>query len=58
MTQIIIVGIVFLIALGYIARLIYRSFQAESCASGCGKCSAVDFNEIGKAIREKEMLSH
>ena len=54
MVQSLIVGFVFLLALGYVGRLIYKSFQAKSaCESGCGKCGAVDFNKIEKQLREK-----
>jgi hypothetical protein len=43
MIQEVIVGIVFLAALGYAGRLVYRSFQAKhACSSGCGKCATVD----------------
>jgi hypothetical protein len=41
-------------AAAYLGWLVYRSFQAKSCATGCGKCSAVDFNQVEKAIRAKE----
>jgi hypothetical protein len=48
------VGLIFLLALVYVGRLIYKSFQAKSsCESGCGKCGAVDFNKIEKQLREK-----
>jgi hypothetical protein len=54
MIQNLLVGLVFLLALVYVGRLIYKSFQAKSaCESGCGKCGAVDFNKIEKQLREK-----
>lgn len=54
MMQEIIIGITFLGALGYLARLIYNAFQAKSaCASGCGKCQAVDFKSIEKQLKER-----
>jgi len=54
MIQQFIVGLVFLGALAYVGRLIYKSFQAKSaCDSGCGKCGAVDFNKIEKQLKEK-----
>jgi hypothetical protein len=53
--QQIIIALVFLSALAYVGRLIYKSFQAKSaCASGCGKCGAVDFNKIEAQIKAKE----
>jgi hypothetical protein len=52
--QEIIIGAVFLTALGYVGRLIYRSFQAKhACATGCGKCGAVDFEKIEKEINSR-----
>lgn len=43
MIQDIIIGFIFLSALAYVGRVIYRSFQAKhTCASGCGKCSEID----------------
>ncbi|WP_142527606.1 FeoB-associated Cys-rich membrane protein [Pedobacter westerhofensis] len=45
--QIILVGLLFLAALFYIGRIIYRSVSPKSggCASGCGKCG-VDLSKI------------
>jgi hypothetical protein len=38
----------------YLGRLIYRSFQAKhACASGCGKCGAVDLQKIEKELKAK-----
>jgi hypothetical protein len=59
MIQQIIIGLVFLIAVAYVGRLIYRSFKAKSaCSSGCGKCSAVDFNKIKEQIKAKGQLTN
>jgi hypothetical protein len=39
MIQQLLVGLVFLAALGFLATLVVRSFRArEGCATGCGKC--------------------
>jgi hypothetical protein len=39
MIQQLLVGLVFLAAMGFLATLVVRSFRAkEGCASGCGKC--------------------
>ena len=44
--QEIIVAALFLIALIYTARVVYRNLRPKSnCASGCGKCGA-DFSQI------------
>ena len=53
MIQQIIIGTIFFAAVGYVAWLIYRTFQAKNaCASGCGKCGAVDFEKIEKQLAE------
>lgn len=52
MVQELIIGVLFLIALAFVSRLIYRSFRAKNaCSTGCGKCGAVDFEKIEKQIR-------
>jgi hypothetical protein len=54
MIQQVIVIAIFIVAVAYIGRLVYKSFQAKSaCDSGCGKCGAVDFNKIEKQLKEK-----
>jgi hypothetical protein len=54
MVQEIIVAIVFLGAVFYVGRLIYLSLQSKSaCATGCGKCGAVDFQKIEAQIKKK-----
>ena len=51
MLQQILIGIIFLLAAGYLGNMIFQSFQAKkSCASGCGKCDAIDFEKIEKQI--------
>ena len=56
MIQQLIVALLFLGALVYLGRLLYRSFKAKSaagCASGCGKCGAsLDMNKIEAQIRK------
>ena len=57
--QQIIIASLFLAALGYVARLIYKSLQAKgACATGCGKCSAVDFEKMEKEINSKLSLDN
>jgi hypothetical protein len=52
--QQIIIGALFLAAFGYVGRLIYKSFQANgACATGCGKCGAIDFDKIEAQIKSK-----
>ncbi|MBX2965301.1 MAG: FeoB-associated Cys-rich membrane protein [Cyclobacteriaceae bacterium] len=52
MFQNILIGLIFVAALAYLGRMIYRSFRAKSCASGCGKCG-VDFNAIERQLEQK-----
>jgi len=52
--QQIVIGTLFLTALGYVVRLIYKSFQAKGgCSTGCGKCGAIDFDKIEAQINSK-----
>jgi len=54
--QEIILGITFLGAVGYLGSLAYKSLHAKSgCASGCGKCGAVDFTKIEQQIKAKKL---
>lgn len=55
MIQHIIIGLIFVAALAYLGRLVYRSFQSgsSSCATGCGKCGAVDFTKLEQQLKEK-----
>jgi len=55
MVQNLIIFLIFGAAVFYVARMIYKNFSAKSgsCASGCGKCGAVDFNAIEKQLKQK-----
>lgn len=56
MIQSIIVIVAFALALIYVGRLIYKSFfagNAGECASGCGKCGAVDFAKLEQELKQK-----
>jgi hypothetical protein len=56
--QQVLIGLIFLAAIVYVGSLIYRSFQAKGgCASGCGKCGAIDFAKIEQQIKQKEKSS-
>ncbi len=47
--QTIIIIILFLAALFYVGRLVYKSlFKNDGCSAGCGKCSA-NFNNVPNA---------
>ena len=55
--QEIIVILIFIAALVYLGRLVYRSFTTDAgCPKGCGSCSAVDFRKIEQQIREREKV--
>ncbi|MDL5045959.1 hypothetical protein QQ054_07925 [Oscillatoria amoena NRMC-F 0135] len=54
MMQHLIVLVLFLAAAVYMGRLVYRAFQAKSCATGCGKCSAIDVDKLANTIRGRE----
>jgi len=50
--QQIFIAILFIAAIGYVGRMIYRSFQAKhACSSGCGKCS------VDKISLEEQMAN-
>ncbi|MEO5980249.1 MAG: FeoB-associated Cys-rich membrane protein [Chryseolinea sp.] len=54
MIQQILVVLLFAAALAYLGRLLYKSLYAKSgCATGCGKCGAVDFDKIEAQIKSK-----
>lgn len=55
MIQNILIVLIFIFAVGYLARMMFRQLSAKSaCTTGCGKCSAVDFNKIEAAIAASE----
>ncbi|MBF9253061.1 FeoB-associated Cys-rich membrane protein [Pontibacter sp. 172403-2] len=56
MVQQIIILLVFIAALAYIGRMLYRNFTVKGgCASGCSGCSAIDFKKIQKDLEKKRM---
>lgn len=57
MIQHLIIALLFLSAVVYLGVLVYRSFQAKSCATGCGKCGAIDVEKLAKEIRSREKLT-
>ncbi|RAW02792.1 FeoB-associated Cys-rich membrane protein [Pseudochryseolinea flava] len=57
MIQQILIGIIFIGAVYYVAQMIYQKFTAKSgCASGCGKCGALDVDAILKAEKAKSKI--
>ncbi|MGY3052762.1 ABC-type methionine transport system permease subunit [Pedobacter sp. UYEF25] len=46
-TQAIIVFLLFIAAIAYVARMVYRSIQSKKngCGTGCNKCG-VDFSKV------------
>ena len=57
MIQSVIVGIIFLGALGYLGNVIFKSLSAKSCATGCGKCGVLDLAKIEQQIKAKEQVN-
>ncbi|HEY0654949.1 MAG TPA: hypothetical protein VGD65_17545 [Chryseosolibacter sp.] len=56
MIQSVIVIVAFSLAVIYVARLVFKSFaktNAGECASGCGKCGAVDFAKLEQELKQK-----
>lgn len=53
MLQQVIIILLFIGALAYLGRMIYRSFKSKSCATGCGKCGAVDFGKIEADLKSR-----
>ncbi|RIJ37602.1 FeoB-associated Cys-rich membrane protein [Pontibacter oryzae] len=56
MIQHILILLIFLVAVAYMARMLYRSFAAKSgCAKGCGACSTIDFKKIQKDLEKQQL---
>jgi hypothetical protein len=54
MWQEIVVLLIFLAAIAYLGNAVYQQFWAKSgCATGCGKCSAIDFKKIEAELKSK-----
>ncbi len=54
MAQNLIIILLFVTAVVYLGRQAWRSFRSGTCASGCGKCNAVDFAKLERKIKEKQ----
>ncbi|MCK6616094.1 MAG: hypothetical protein L6Q51_00455 [Cyclobacteriaceae bacterium] len=54
MIQSLIIGVLFLASVSYLGLLVYRAFQARSCATGCGKCAVLNVDKIAKEIKSRE----
>jgi hypothetical protein len=58
MIQMIAIVALFSGAIFFLGRIVYRSFQAKSgCATGCGKCGAIDFDKIEKQVKSSSIHS-
>lgn len=60
MIQEIVVWLIFLAALLYIGKIIYRSFKPKNgvCDKGCGSCGAVDFKKLEQQIQKDREKQH
>ncbi|HEY8401235.1 MAG TPA: FeoB-associated Cys-rich membrane protein [Cytophagaceae bacterium] len=56
MIQEILVGLIFLAAIFYLGRMVYRQFASKEagCSSGCGGCSKIDLQKIEEQIRKSQ----
>ncbi|ARS37004.1 FeoB-associated Cys-rich membrane protein [Pontibacter actiniarum] len=56
MIQQLLILLIFLVAVAYMGRMLYRSFAAKSgCAKGCGgACSTIDFKKIQKDLEKQQ----
>jgi hypothetical protein len=53
MLQVIIIGILLIIALAYLGRMVYHSFQGKThCETGCAKCGDIQ-NKIDSTVSSK-----
>jgi hypothetical protein len=61
MTQELIILLLFVVAAGYVGRMVYQSFFAKraekGCAKGCGSCSAMDVAKIEKQAHSSASAS-
>jgi hypothetical protein len=55
MIQQVLIIIIFIAAVTYLARLVYRSFAKGECASGCGKCGVADYIKLQRQLKEKNL---
>ncbi len=54
MIQQILIGGLFLAALLYLSRAVYRSFtSSKTCDTGCSKCGALDLQKIESELKAK-----
>ena len=55
MLENIIVGLVFLAALGYLLRTVRQQFASkQGCGKGCGSCGGIDFKKTEAGMKSKE----
>lgn len=55
MWQQIIVGLIFIIALAFLGRWVYRAFSGKpGCSGGCDGCQTIDVEAIAKHIESSK----
>jgi len=56
MVQQILVFLIFIAAVAYMGRLLYRTFfsKTEGCAKGCGACGGIDFKKIEQEMEKRK----
>lgn len=50
MIQNLLILLIFMGAVVYLGRLIYRSFTESGCSTGCGKCAVADMQKRMKKV--------
>ena len=54
MIQDVLIAVLFLAAMFYIGRMIYKNFTAKSgCTTGCAKCGALDLDKIESELKKR-----
>lgn len=53
MFQQVVVILIFILAMVYLGRMLYRAFTESDCTSGCGKCAVADFKKMQKQLKQK-----
>ncbi|NDK54895.1 FeoB-associated Cys-rich membrane protein [Pontibacter fetidus] len=56
MVQQIIILLLFIVAVAYMVRMLYRTFssKAEGCAKSCGACGGIDFKKIEQEMERRK----
>ncbi|QHT71141.1 FeoB-associated Cys-rich membrane protein [Rhodocytophaga rosea] len=59
MIEQIVIGIIFILALGYLFQVVRKNFstkQTSGCAKGCGTCSASEVKTVEAKKTERKLV--